>query len=183
MKVEAFSYFSTDDPVDWSFDCSICWSRVYEYPFAISHLKGSVHNTSWGYEGIHVTFKDWLDANVEDVVHSDRRPSGGEVWDVTWPPREEWLGRFDTLLSISTLEEVRGYHAGIIKDHFLPQLKPGGKAVITFDAPGFQLSEVEVWLGQRISCPDNVLTPQNSKRPDVMGLNERYRVGYLVLEV
>ena len=184
MKVEAFSYFSVDDPVDWQFDCSICWSRIYEYPFVISQLRGSVHNTSWGFEGVHVTFKNWLDANVDDVVHSDLKSSGGEVWDITTPPRDEWLGRFDTLISISTLEEVRGNHAAIIRDHFLPQLKPGGRAVVTFDAPGFQLRQVEELVGQKIARPENVMTPQNSPRPDVKwDLGEWYWVGYLVLEV
>ena len=181
MKVEAFGYFSTDDPVDWQFDCPICWSRIYEYPFVIGHLRGSIHNTSWGYEGVHLVFRDWLDTHHRNVVHSDLR--GPEVWDIRTPPPEEWLGRFDTLLSISTLEEVAADHSAIIRDHFLPQLKPGGRAVITFDAPGFQLSEVEAWLGQRITLPDNVLTPHNSTRPDVMGLGDRFWVGYLVLGV
>jgi hypothetical protein len=184
VKVEAFSYFSVDDPVDWQFDCPICWSRIYEYPFAIHNLRGSVHNTSWGYEGIHVVFRDWLNANVPDVVHSDMLNSGGEVWNVTHPPRGEWLGRFDTLLSISTLEEVRGHHVDIVERNFLPQLKPGGRAVITFDALGFQLRQVEGWLGREIDRPERILTPRNSPRPDVTwGLNDYYWVGYLILEV
>lgn len=182
MKVETFGYFSTDDPVDWQFDCPICWSRIYEYPFVIGHLRGSIHNTSWGYEGVHLVFRDWLDAHHRDVVHSDLR--GPAVWDIRTPPREEWLGRFDTLLSISTLEEVAGDHPGIIRDHFLPQLKPGGRAVVTFDVGSFQVAAVEQWLDCPIRIPDSPLTPFTSPRPEhTMGLPDDFYVGYVVLGV
>ena len=181
MKVEAFGLFTTDDPIDWTFDCPICWSRIYEYPFVIGHLRGSIHNTSWGYEGVHLVFRDWLDTHYRNVVHSDLR--GPEVWDVRTPPPSKWLGRFDTLLSVSTLEEVDADHPTIIRDCFLPQLKPGGRVVITFDLPGFQLSAVEDWLGRTVDRPSNALTPRNSPRIDVMGLGDEYRVGCLVLEV
>lgn len=162
------------------FDCPICWSRIYEYPFAISQLRGSIHNTSWGYEGIHLVFRDWLDSHYRNVVHSDVR--GPTVWDIRTPPPEEWLGRFDTLLSISTLEEVEADHPAIIRDHFLPQLTPGGRAIVTFDVGGFQLAATERWLNQTIRIPERPLTPATSPRPDhTMGLPDEFRVGYLIL--
>lgn len=181
FEVESFGFFSTDDPVDWQFDCQICWSRIYEYPFAIDRLFGAIHNTSWGHEGIHLVFRDWLDAHFDDVVHSDIR--GPEVWDITTPPRDEWLGRFDCLLSISTLEEIVEDHATIIEKHFLPQLKPGGRVIVTFDVPKFQVAAVEAWLGQPIHVPGNLLTPRTSARVDqVLGLPHDFRVGFLVLK-
>lgn len=178
MTIEAFGLFSADDPTDPAFDCPICWSRIYEYPFALKWCQGAIHNTSWGYEGIHVTFKDALDSMFVDVVHSDQR--GPEIWDITTPPRAEWLGRFDTLLSISTLEEVRGSHPAIIEQNFLPQVKPDGHVVITFDLPGFQLGAVEQWVGQPVHFPPTPLSPDLA-RDKSMGLPSGYRVGYLVI--
>lgn len=179
MRVEDFALFAVDDPLDLAFDCAICWSRIYEYPYVISHLKGRVHNTSWGYEGIHVVFRDWIDSHY-DTVHSDLR--GPEVWDITTPPREEWLGAFDTVLSISTLEEVAEDHWRIIEEGFLPQVKPGGRVVVTFDLPGFQLNAVEETLGQQIRVPAEPLTPLNSPRPErTMGLPNDFAVGRLVV--
>ena len=101
MKVHAFSYFSVDDPVDMQFDCPICWSRIYEYPFVISHLRGSVHNTSWGYEGIHVVFRDWLDANVAELRRTLSKAKDAD-FDGTWSVRSgadvyDTAGRLDAL--------------------------------------------------------------------------------------
>lgn len=181
MNVEDFALFAVDDPLDFGFDCAICWSRIYEYPYVISHLQGRVHNTSWGYEGIHVVFRDWLTDRFE-TVNSDLR--GPIKWDITTPPREEWLGAFDTVLSISTLEEVSGDHYRIIEEHFLPQLRPGGKLIVTFDVPGFQLENVEAKLDRRISIPTSPLTPRNSPRPEeTMGLPNDFGVGRLVIAV
>ena len=178
FSVGGFGLFSPDDHYDMFFDCEICWSRIYEYPFAGNLCSGRVHNTTWGFAEIHERFRFWLDDRF-DAVHSDRRPNTGtEVWDITTPPRDEWLGSFDTLLCISTLEEVRGDHVQIMRDHFLPQLRPGGRMVVTFDLPGLQLEAVEEWVGQPCAVPGVPLTNNNSPRR--VGIRE-LRVGFLVM--
>lgn len=179
MIVERFGLFAVDDPVDFTFDCPICWSRIYEYPFAIDHTGGAVHNTSWGYEGIHIVFKEWLDAHHADVVHSDLRPGRNtEVWDVTTPPPAEWIDRFDTVLSVSALEEIPGDHWQIISQHLYPQLRDGGRLVVTFDLPGFQLAAVKDALDSELQIPEKPLTPRNSPHPAPFG---ELHVGFLVI--
>jgi hypothetical protein len=186
MDVEKFGLFTVGDPTDRAFTCNICWSRIYEYPFVLSQIVGgSVHNTAWGFEGIHLVFKDWLDDLYWDVVHSDLRPSplpGTCVWDLTTPPPDEWVNRFDTVLCVSTLEHVTGDHAGIIRDNLLPQVRAGGRLVITFDLPGLQLDQVEGLVGCRMVVPDRPVTPVTSVEPDrTLNLDAGLRVGYLTI--
>src|SRR5437867_87097 len=106
-----FRYINVDDEPDARFDDGLAWSRVYEYPLALRFLESvepvAIHNTSWGFEGIHVVFKEALDERF-DVLHSDRRPSDlprTAIYDIT-TEAPAWAGRFDVVLSISTLEEV-----------------------------------------------------------------------------
>jgi hypothetical protein len=188
MDCVEFGLFAADDPVDQSFTCSICWSRIYEYPYVLDRIVGeSVHNVAWGFEGIHVVFKERLDALYDDVMHSDLRGShlpATSVWDMRTPPPPEWLGRFDSVLCISTLEHVAGDHAGIIRDNLLSQVAPGGRLIVTFDWPGFQLGPVEEMVGRRLAIPEHPLSPRSSLEPDtVLGLDDGLRVGFLVVEV
>lgn len=178
-----FGLFSPDDPHDMRYACDICWSRVYEYPYVEKRTTGSVHNTSWGFAEIHERFKGWLDDNFDDVLHTDRRPSHlpkTAVWDVTTPPPNEWIGRFDTVLSISTLEEIRDAdHVDIMVNGMMPQVKPGGQLVVTFDLPGFQIERVEKHFDIEIDRPDVLLDPHNSANP--VNWPTTYNVGYLVI--
>lgn len=183
MNVVEFGLFDAGDPHDETFRCDICWSRPYEYRFAIDRCGGSIHNTSWGWEGIHVVFRDWLDSHYSDVTHSDLR--GPVVWDITTPPPDLWVKRFDTVLSISTLEEVAGNHADIILENLLPQVRDGGRLVVTFDLPGFHLDEVSGALGAALKYPPFPLSPANSVNPTPgfpdKKRGDRWRCGYLVV--
>ena len=186
MIVEEFGLFSPDDPHDLAWNCDICWSRVYEYPYVAERVSGSIHNTSWGFAEIHRRFKGWLDANFDDVVHSDVRPSElarTAVWDVRTPPPNEWINRFDTVLSISTLEEVaKADHVDIMVNGMLPQVKPGGQLIVTFDLPGFQIEQVEDHFGVKAVRPDVLLVPANSVNPVPHWTGRRaFNCGYLVV--
>jgi hypothetical protein len=187
MDTLKFGLFDVDDPIDERFACDICWSRVYEYPFVLNHVKGpAVHNTAWGFEGIHLVFKAHLDAVYPGTVHSDLRASdlpGTAVWDLRTPPPDGWVNRFDTVLCISTLEHIGGDHTQIIRDNLLPQVRAGGELVVTFDLPGLQLDAVETYTDRRLERPARPLTPKTSRFPDrVTGyVPGDLQVGYLII--
>lgn len=184
-SVDEYGFFAASDPVDRRFTCDICWSRLYEYPWVLERITGNrVHNVAWGFTGIHLIFKAILDDRCA-AVHSDRRESSlhaTTVWDLTTPPRPEWVDHFDTVVCISTLEEVRGDHVAIIRDNLLSQVKRGGRLIVTFDVPGFQVDAVSAWLGRAPDVPADPLTPRTSVEPDrVLGIGDEWRVGYLVM--
>ena len=190
-RVRKFSYFSSQDPYDLRFAHEVCWSRIYEYPFAIAEIKNinrhqvTLHNAAWGHSGIHLVFKSCIDQMNLVAIHSDIKQSSyynTVFWDISSQPNEAWVDRFDLVLNISTLEELSYSHVEAIKNH-LVQLTFGGKFVCTFDVPGLQIESVEKFLDERIVQPSNRLNPRNSKCPDnILGLPEEYTVGYLVIE-
>ena len=191
FRVVKFSFFSTNDPCDLRFGHEICWSRIYEYPFALNEIEAipreqkKIHNCSWGFRDMHVAFKTWLDIQFPNTVHSDIRPSSlynTVVWDISSPPNESFLENFDAVLNISTLEEVNAEHTQILENHLM-QLRKGGRFIATFDVPGLQLEKVENYLDQKIVTPPNKLSPRNSKiKDEVLSLPDDFAAGYLVIE-
>lgn len=171
MKVLEFKYFdSSDKSVDSYFD-GHCWSRPYEYKKVEDSLKehiaeeSKVHNTSWGFAGPHVMFKETLDGMPFENLHTDLRPSNLEntdVYDITQQPKEEWVEAFDAVINISTVEEVRFDHVKIIQN-LLSMVKPEGYLLITFDLPGLQLQNVEEMVGQKIEDCESRLSGASSK--------------------
>lgn len=167
MKILDFRYFKLDDEYElwggW-------WSRIYEYPYIISkinELMGDssllIHNTAWGFEGVHVEFKNKLEVN-HSVVNSDINKSkypNTVVWDITHESPHEWVDKFDFVINVSTVEEVNYNHVSIIKN-LLRQVKLGGYLIMTFDLPGLQLDEVEKFVGQSILSFDNNVNGSNS---------------------
>lgn len=176
-----------------AFTHEICWSRIYEYPFALEELQVisrsasriAVHNASWGFRDIHLVFKTWLDLKYPGTYHSDLKRStllNTGLWDISMPPPEALHDRFDAVLNVSTLEEVPVDHR-VVLSHHLIQLRPGGRFISTFDFPGLQMEMMEDYLGQRIVTPPNRLTPRNSRLPDTqLGLPDDFAVGYLVID-
>lgn len=188
--VESFGYFTPTDRHNLAFEHALCWSRVYEYPFALRKIGPAkwaeqVHNACWGFQDIHIVFKTYLDIRHQNVTHSDLRPStlhDTTIWDIRQPPPADWVEAFDVVLNISTLEEVNADHRVLIQHH-LDQLAPDGRFICTFDVPGLQLDAVSEWLGHQISEPAVRLTPRNSVYPDhVLRLPDTYTVGYLVID-
>ena len=139
MEVKEFRFLNIVDECDEKYEA---WSRIYEYPYVIDTLKklgatpeSLIHNTSWGYSGCHVTFKEDLDAAYPGTLHSDIRPSNlpnTMYYDITQPIADEFKGAFDFVLNISTVEEVPFNNIQIIKN-LLEQVRVGGHLVLTFD--------------------------------------------------
>jgi hypothetical protein len=190
-RVRKFSFFSAEDPCDLRFGHEICWSRIYEYPFALAQIAAlgaqqpRIHNASWGFTDIHLVFKTWLDVHHADTFHSDLRPStlyNTAQWDITTAPSEALRDRFDVVLNISTLEEVAADHVEVLKHH-LVQLRRGGRFIGTFDFPGLQLEAIEQFLNQKVVTPPQRLSPRNSRLQDrKLGLPDDFAVGHLVID-
>ena len=149
-----FSGFSITDHADAKWQA---WSRVYEYEWVLKVLNQledkslnkkfptSIHNTSWGFEGCHVDFKEELDSRGGTILHSDIRESVLDhttVWDLLTDPPSDWWEGFDFVINVSTMEEVNGSHVEILRRLF-SMVKPGGFLLCTFDLPGLQLPAIE----------------------------------------
>ena len=139
MEVKEFRFLTTEDNCDTNYEA---WSRIYEYPYVLNVLEklgankdSSIHNSSWGFEGCHVMFKDKLDAKYPCSLHSDIRPStlpNTMYYDITKPISARFKGSFDFVLNISTVEEVPFNNIEIIKNLF-EQVKINGYLILTFD--------------------------------------------------
>jgi len=148
------------------------WSRVYEYPLVLSKIKQyfgddnsiNIHNTSWGFQHIHVTFKEKLDSIYDNVIHSDIIESSlpkTQFYDITKQPDSSLTEKFDVVINISTVEEVNDNHLTIIENLF-SQVKKNGILIITFDLPGFQITEFESYFKTNILKSDNDISGSNS---------------------
>lgn len=187
MKVLEFKYFDSSDESTKEYFDGHCWSRPYEYCKVENQIRkhvkvGSrIHNTSWGFEGPHVKFKESLDSLSMETLHTDVIPSelkNTEFYDITKAPKEEWKESFDAVINISTVEEVPFDHVTVIKN-LLEMVKPGGYLFITFDLPGLQLKKVEQFVRSSIEETTDKLTGVSSKYP-----NPRFRglsCGYLAI--
>lgn len=188
MKIKEFRFLTTEDRSDslYKHDGAI-WSRPYEYPFVLDSIQSykntteKVHNTSWGYEGVHVIFKNELD-KLYDCIHSDIKLSNYDktkLWDITKPPEKNDIVFYDVVINVSTVEEVNYDHVSILKNLF-SMVKPGGILIVTMDVPGAQLDKITEWLGDQPKQSGKKLTGNNSAFP-----NSRYEhlnVVALVLE-
>lgn len=134
MNVLEFRKITTQDDVDHYYNDGQAWSRVYEYPFVIKKILNfykpgnSIHNTSWGFEGLHVLFKEKLEKSFNNVVHSDIKHSNLSNtfhYDITKEPEPDHIERYDFVLNISTMEEVNHDHLSVFQNLFR-QVKKGG---------------------------------------------------------
>ena len=173
MEILTFRQITTADVTDEAFNDGSAWSRVYEYPLVIQEMQthhasaSLVHNSCWGFAGIHTVFKDHLDANY-DAVHSDIRPSDLPntcVYDITRAAPAEENNKYDIVLNISTMEEVNDDHWACFTNLFA-QVKPGGLFIATFDLPGLQLEKFESEFGQQMGREGEALNGKNSVVPN-----------------
>ena len=188
MKVIEFKYFdSCDNSISNYFD-GHCWSRPYEYCKVENLVReylevgSKIHNTSWGFEGPHVQFKDCLDSFSTKSIHTDIRPStlkNTDVYDITQEPRDDWVEAFDAVINISTVEEVPFDHVTVIQN-LLKMVKSSGYLFITFDLPGLQIQKVEEFIGATIEDTDSRLSGVSSKYPNLRWKN--LNCGYLVIK-
>jgi SAM-dependent methyltransferase len=175
MDVLEYRSISLDDEYDDYFNDGVSWSRVYEYPLVMNMInkyigynkEHLIHNTSWGYKGIHVTFKDFLDNRYDNVIHSDikrsRLPKTMRM-DILRPPPHEFVGHFDVVLNISTMEHIVHDHVKIFKN-LLSQVRDGGLLIITFDLPILKLDVFDELFNMEFTTGGVSVTNVNSKVP------------------
>ena len=186
FEVVEFKFIDVADPYDLKWKE---WSRVYEYELMLSKLRelnankeSRVHNTCWGFHGVHVEFKNQLESLYVNTVNSDVRPSDiahTDIFDVTQPVPPIWDAAFDFVLNVSTVEEIDYPHILVI-ENLLSMVKPGGYLVVSFDYPGMQLHMVEKLFGRKVTYPANPLRGGNSPAPNP-GF-DFLKAGYFVLK-
>jgi hypothetical protein len=174
MKIHDFRKFKYTDPYELdpyankSIGGGQHWSRVYEYPAALTALKKYskdtnvlIHNTSWGWEGVHIMFKNQLEERYHNTINSDIKHSALPntfIYDITNEPSDEYKNKYDFVLNISVIEELPiAEHINTIKKLF-SQVKTGGFFIMTFDidtrqslsSRGINLKALEEYLNTTI---------------------------------
>lgn len=173
LEVIEFRKITLADTYDDHYNDGAAWSRVYEYRLVLDLMqkhypvtkKSFIHNSSWGWQDVHIRFKDALDAISDNCTHSDLKGSDKAktaVWDITRKAPKDWLEKFDVVINISTVEEVKFDHMQIF-NNLLSQVKVGGLLIITFDLPGLQYEKFENRFGKKMITSANDITGANSK--------------------
>lgn len=165
------------------------WSRVYEYELILQKLldlnclpQSKIHNTCWGFQGCHVLFKSELESLYSNVVNSDvlvSTISNTEVHDLRKTCPDKWVGKFDFVINVSTIEEIKFPHTQIF-ENLLRMVKVGGFLVATFDIPGLQLEMMEKLFGRKIQLVKNPVTGGTSVYK--MDQFDYLNVGYFVVQ-
>lgn len=186
FKVIDFKLIDTSYKFDLKWDW---WSRVYEYELVLQKLldlnclpQSKIHNTCWGFQGCHVLFKNELEFFYPNVVNSDLLEStiaNTEIHDLRKPCRDEWVGNFDFVINVSTIEEIRYPHTQIF-ENLLSMVKVGGFLVSTFDLPGLQLEMMEKLFGRKIQLVNDPVTGGSSVYK--MDQFDYLNVGYFVVQ-
>jgi hypothetical protein len=189
MNCLEFRHINILDRYDDFYNDGYAWSRVYEYPLILDTLsalgarnESKIHNYSWGFTGVHVTFKNKLESIYPNTVNSDIKFSELTktfIYDITKEPPTENVGKFDFVLNISTLEEIN-FDQTTIFFNLLKQVKVGGYLICTFDIPGLDLQKFEILLNKKIEHSAFDLTPLNSKLPNPRSHN--LKCGILVVK-
>jgi len=190
FKIIDFRFAEATDEHDVKYNQIGAWSRLFEYPYVINFIKMNklkgfditeIHNTSWGFEGIHVTFRDELD-KLGTSIHSDIRNSEFRdtyYYDIT-KENKEFEKKFDFVVNVSTIEHLNtvGDRLKAI-ENLMKQVKAGGYLILTFDYPRVNLNEIETLVGRKCDVPVNALNGSNSTNP-----NQAYKdlnIIYLIL--
>ena len=127
--------------------------------------ESHIHNSSWGWQDVHIRFKNELDSLSNNVIHTDIQkselPKTG-IWNITKKPPISYLESFDIVINISTVEEVNFDHIKVF-NNLLSQVKCGGLLICTFDLPGLQLEKFEKLFCTKLQISENDITGANSK--------------------
>ena len=187
FEIVDFRFASSNDAHDNKYELPHMWSRPYEYKYVTDFIKGAkleapkIHNSSWGFEGVHVIFRDELD-EIGDCVHSDIVSSQFRdtyYYDIT-EENSEFENKFDFVLNVSVIEHLPTPNDRINAfENLYKQVKLGGYMILTFDYPTVNLNEFETLVGGKCVVGENVLNGSNSviKNETYKGLN----VVYLIL--
>jgi hypothetical protein len=197
FEVIEFRFLTTNDDYDLKYEW---WSRIYEYKYVLNILKklganvtSLIHNTSWGFAGCHLTFKNDLDNMYPQSLHSDIKYSNLKntmIYDITKPISNSFHNYFDFVMNVSTVEEVN-YPTNKIFDNLLQQVKSNGYLIITFDYDinncnsfgqgSMNLSLIENYLNKNIEImPINAINGKKSHNPMIKYQN--LNCGLLVIK-
>jgi SAM-dependent methyltransferase len=192
-----FRFLTIDDEYDLKYEW---WSRIYEYKYVLNMISmlgatptSFIHNTSWGFQGCHLSFKNDIDNKYINALHSDIKESyikNTFLYDITKPISKEFHNYFDFVLNVSTIEEVN-YPTNEILDNLLQQVKPNGYLIITFDYDrnncnlfgngSMNLSLVENYINKSIEkIPENAINGKNVLLPLIQYQN--LNCGVLVIQ-
>jgi hypothetical protein len=170
FETKEFRFLSTQDKADNHYSA---WSRVYEYPAIIELISKEklenpkIHNSSWGFEGDHVKFRDKLDL-VGDCTHTDIVKSEFRetiIHDIT-KPEAKYNQLFDFVLNISTIEHLEPAAQKLAFNNLMSQVKIGGHLLVTFDYPRVDLKFVEKIAKAKCQDTKYRLNGLNSIKPD-----------------
>lgn len=173
-----FRKFRKSDLYDNEYKDGYAWSRLYEYKYVFDKLKelgnenSLIHNTSWGFAGIHILFKKKLDSFFTKTVHSDIIASDFDntfIYDITKSPTKEHITKYDFVVNVSTVEEIDFDHIKILNNLF-KQIKLGGYLIVTFDIiqnysgiGSLNLNHIERALNEKIKSYEDNLSQFNSE--------------------
>jgi len=183
FEVIEFRFLTSDENYDIKYEA---WSRIYEYPYVLQTLKklgatenSIIHNSSWGFEGCHITFLNDLNNLYSKSLHSDIKYSklnNTFIYDITQKVDEKYINYFDFVINVSTIEEVN-YPNNIVINNLFEQVKPGGYLIVTFDYDknnctsfgngSMNLSCIETLINKKIQpCEGNKINGINSFLPN-----------------
>jgi hypothetical protein len=178
FKITDFRFASINDSYNELYMDESSWSRLYEYKYVFNTINSkknnfpNIHNTSWGYCGIHITFRDELD-KIGNCLHSDIQKSTirtSYLYDIT-EEHKEFEEKFDFVINISTIEHIKSPEKRIIAiENLFKQVKIGGYLILTFDYPRVNLLEIENLLNYKCEDTPNKLNGNNS-----LIKNEKYK--------
>lgn len=176
MIVEEFRFLKNDDIHNSKIYPN--WSRTYEYPIILNFLNKKInnnekiHNSSWGFEGVHVKFRDELD-KIADCLHSDIVNSNYRktyYYDVL-SKDYKLVNNFDFVINVSTIEHLSTSNDQIkALNNLYKQVKEGGYLIVTFDYPRVDLKLIEDWVDSNCKKDNNILNGENS-----IYKNEKYK--------
>ncbi len=191
IEVIDFRFAEVTDNYDLKYKQDGAWSRIYEYLYVTEFIKlnklknltiPEIHNSSWGFEGIHVIFRDELDILGKcvhsDIVHSDHRET--YYYDII-TENKDFVNKFDFVVNISTIEHLNTAKDRILSiQNLFKQVKAGGYLIMTFDYPRVNLVEIETLVGSKCHEKINVLNGENSINPNINYKN--LNIIYLILK-
>jgi SAM-dependent methyltransferase len=191
FKVIDFRFTDVSDIYDLKFAKNNAWSRIYEYTYVLNFIKENtlkneikpkIHNSSWGFEGVHIIFRDELDLIGDcvhsDIIHSIERPTF--YYDIT-TENKEFENSFDFVLNVSVIEHLSDETKRIQSiENLFKQVKNGGYFILTFDYPRVNMKEIEKIVGVECKSAINTLNGKNSIYPNKN--YENLNIIYLILK-
>ena len=181
-----FRFANREDEYDIKYGLENIWSRPYEYKYVIDFIKKTninnpkIHNTSWGFEGVHIIFKNELEL-LGNTLSSDIRKSNENntiVYDITKPYFKE--SEFDFVINVSTIEHLDHQLINQTIYNLYNQVKLNGYLILTFDYPRINVTNIENLINYKCNMVD---IPLNGSNSIVKNLNYKdLNIVYLIIK-